>query len=117
MSKWRCLAFYRKATSCPGNNELALITDAFNLLSSRLNAIFRLIARTLAVEIENGDASIPATLLPQLFKPFVTTKTGGGGTGLGPGIVKRRVDAHGGDIGIQSEAGAGTRVTVHLPLA
>lgn len=53
--------------------------------------------------------------LARAFEPFFTTKARG--TGLGLPICKRIVEAHGGDIKLQSELGQGTTVTVHLPLS
>ena len=71
------------------------------------------ISRSLTVDIENNGDPIAPDLLPLVFKAFVTTKSGG--TGLGLGIVKRIVDAHGGDIAIRSDQSSGTRVRIHLP--
>lgn len=48
------------------------------------------------------------------FEPFYTGKTTG--TGLGLAIVKLNVEAMGGDVSINSSLGAGTRVSIRLPL-
>jgi PAS domain S-box-containing protein len=66
------------------------------------------------IQIHNGGTPIPADILPQLKKPFFTTKASG--TGLGLAIVKRIVEAHGGEFGIESGEGIGSIVTVQLPL-
>ena len=52
--------------------------------------------------------------LAQVFDPFFTTKEAG--TGLGLSIVRKVVDQHAGEVRIESERGAGTQVTVTLPL-
>ncbi len=70
--------------------------------------------RRICISIHNGGKPIPADILPQLTKPFFTTKASG--TGLGLAIVKRIVEAHDGELGIESGEGAGSIVTVQLPL-
>ncbi len=64
------------------------------------------------IQIHNGGTPIPADILPQLTKPFFTTKTSG--TGLGLAIVKRIVEAHGGVFGIESGEEIGSIVKVQL---
>lgn len=65
------------------------------------------------IEVRNGGDPIPADVLPQLTKPFFTTKSSGNGLGLA--ITKRIVETHGGELVIQSTAEIGTMVTVSLP--
>ena len=63
--------------------------------------------------LEDTGAGIEPEALAQVFDPFFTTKEAG--TGLGLSIVRKIVDQHRGEVRIQSERGAGTRVTVSLP--
>ncbi len=67
------------------------------------------------IQIHNGGPPIPAEILPRLTEPFCSTKPSG--TGLGLAIVKRIVSAHGGELLIQSDAIAGTLVTIQLPIS
>ena len=63
----------------------------------------------------NGGAPIEPSQIEHLFDPFFTTKVHG--TGLGLGIVRRIVDAHGGEIDVNSDAANGTVFKVTLPLS
>lgn len=70
--------------------------------------------RTVCIRIKNGGKPIPGDVLPRLTKPFVTTKPSGNGLGLA--IVKRIVEAHRGELKLDSsEALGGTEVTIVLP--
>ncbi len=64
--------------------------------------------------IDEGPG-MPDDVRARCLEPFFTTKTRG--TGLGLPIAKRVVDEHGGHFGIASIAGAGTEVTIDLPVA
>jgi signal transduction histidine kinase len=66
------------------------------------------------VDIEDNGPGIPPDVRDRLFEPFFTTRHRG--TGLGLPIVKRDVEAHGGEIAISHPEEGGTRVTVSLPL-
>jgi PAS domain S-box-containing protein len=50
----------------------------------------------------------------KIFAPFFTTKEGG--TGLGLFAVRKIVEAHGGEIQLESVPGQGTVVTIGLPM-
>jgi signal transduction histidine kinase len=63
--------------------------------------------------VADTGGGIDAVHLTQVFDPFFTTKEAG--TGLGLSIVRKIVDQHRGEIGIESEPAVGTRVTVTLP--
>jgi two-component system, NtrC family, sensor histidine kinase HydH len=48
------------------------------------------------------------------FEAFFSTKRGGSGLGLP--TARKIIEAHGGDVAVQSELGRGTRFTVSLPV-
>jgi signal transduction histidine kinase len=53
--------------------------------------------------------------MPNIFKPFYTTKGYGKGTGLGLAFTERVVKEHGGSISVESEENKGVTFTIHLP--
>ncbi|MFC0219620.1 two-component system nitrogen regulation sensor histidine kinase GlnL [Pseudochelatococcus lubricantis] len=56
----------------------------------------------LEISVRDNGPGVPADMLPNLFDPFVTTKTGG--TGLGLALVAKIVGEHGGIIECDSAA-------------
>lgn len=75
-------------------------------------------AMTLSVE-DNG-IGIPPEFLTKIAQPFEQASNDParthGGSGLGLALVKSLVALHGGEFGVESTLGRGTRVTVKLPL-
>ncbi len=63
--------------------------------------------------IDTGPG-IDAEVLPRIFTPYFTTKSGG--TGLGLPTARRLVEAHGGRIDVHTEKGRGTDFAVWLPV-
>jgi signal transduction histidine kinase len=66
------------------------------------------------VRVSDTGPGIPAHQLVRLFQPFYTTKAQG--TGLGLCLARKCLQAHGGDLAVETEAGRGTRVTLRLPV-
>ncbi len=66
------------------------------------------------ITVSDTGGGIAPEHLPDIFRPFFTTK--GQGTGLGLSLARRIVEDHGGRIEVASQSGAGTRFTVWLPL-
>ncbi len=60
---------------------------------------------------------IPASILPNIFDPFYTTKRPGRGTGLGLSICKSVMKEHNGTIEAANAPGGGAAFTVILPAA
>jgi signal transduction histidine kinase len=67
-----------------------------------------------AIEVKDNGRGISPEALPNIFRPFYTTK--GDGTGLGLSLARRIVEDHQGRIDVTSTAGKGTTFTVVLPL-
>jgi signal transduction histidine kinase len=94
-----------------------------NLLLNAMQAIDD--TGTIRVEISllKGDAAITVVdtgrgiapeHLPNIFRPFYTTKVNG--TGLGLSLARRTVEDHHGRIEVSSQLGRGTTISVVLPL-
>lgn len=75
---------------------------------------------TALIQVEDRGAGIAPEHLPHLTRRFYRTDPGrsraGGGTGLGLAIVKHIVERHRARLAIDSELGAGTKVSVRFPL-
>ena len=73
----------------------------------------------IAVCVSDDGIGIPPEDVPRLFERFYRVEkartSDAGGTGLGLAIAKEIIDAHGGEIRVESEPGHGTRVFVLLP--
>ena len=63
---------------------------------------------------EDSGPGVSREIEEKIWDPFFTTKEKG--TGLGLGIVKNIIDAHGGSILIENRPEGGARVAVDLPL-
>ncbi len=73
--------------------------------------------RSVLLVVSDTGTGIRKEDLPRIFDPFFTTKGDAKGVGLGLAVVYGIVEAHGGDISVDSEEGAGTTFRVRLPLS
>ena len=68
------------------------------------------------INIRDNGVGIPSEIKDKLFQPFFTTKPTGEGTGLGLSISYDIItQQHGGTITVDSEPGAFSEFTIHLP--
>ncbi|MCA9978093.1 MAG: response regulator [Anaerolineales bacterium] len=68
-----------------------------------------------SIAIQDTGMGIPADTLPHIFEPFFTTRAPMG-SGLGLAQVYGIVKQHHGHIGVRTEIGEGTTITLYLPL-
>ncbi|MCP4670586.1 MAG: response regulator [Desulfobacula sp.] len=117
----------------PGMIEHALV----NLIQNSIHATSqakhpRIIMRTysnnknICFEIEDNGCGIPNEHLKNIYEPSFTLKgskdttgsymPGIKGTGYGMANVKKYVNQHKGNIGIESKTGSGTKIIISLPV-
>jgi signal transduction histidine kinase len=68
------------------------------------------------LQVADTGSGIADELLPHIFDPYFSTKTPDMGTGLGLATIYGIVTQSGGSIFVESALGAGTTMTVALPL-
>jgi signal transduction histidine kinase len=67
------------------------------------------------VSVTDTGCGMPADVLDRAFEPFFTTKPVGKGTGLGLSQIFGFAHQSGGEVGIESQVGKGTTVSIYLP--
>lgn len=94
----------------------------FNLIKNAMEAMqpggaLKIVSRAdeerIYLRFGDSGGGIRQTDLSRVFQPYHTTKKEG--TGLGLMIVQRIIRGHGGQVGIDSQEGVGTVVTLELP--
>jgi signal transduction histidine kinase/HAMP domain-containing protein len=95
-----------------------LIGNAVDALSGKAGEIVLSAERRngrIIVTVDDTGPGVPERILPRLFDPYFSAKSGG--TGLGLAIAKKIVEEHGGTIAAENRRGGGFRVRFDLPQA
>jgi signal transduction histidine kinase len=69
------------------------------------------------ITVEDDGAGIETDDLPFIFERFYRGQATTDGSGLGLSIVKSIIQAHGGQVSIESQPGQGTKATIDFPLS
>jgi PAS domain S-box-containing protein len=81
--------------------------------SGRIRVVLRAAEGMVHIAFTDSGPGIPAEIREKIFVPFFTTKSRG--TGLGLPTAKRLIEAHDGQISIDSPPAGGTTVNIFLP--
>jgi signal transduction histidine kinase len=100
------------------------LTQAFiNIMKNGMQAmgqggVLRIESKSLKENVEviltDSGSGIPTEQMEKIFNYYYTTKEKG--VGLGLPIAHRIIEAHGGQLKIESRVGSGTKITVTLPI-
>lgn len=88
----------------PGRGRLTIVTREASTAGRR----------SVVVRVTDTGIGMDQESIAKIFEPYFSTKAAG--TGLGLTIAKRNVELNGGTIAVESQRGAGTTVTITLPL-
>ena len=91
----------------------------FTSVEGEITLSARVEPRAITVSITDNGVGIPEEHLPHIFERFykVDRSRRDGGTGLGLAIVKHIVQAHGGEVWVESREGGGSSFSFSLPAA
>jgi len=93
----------------------------YSEIGGKVDVLVQSNGREISIAVRDQGCGIAAEHLPRLFERFYRVDRARsrklGGTGLGLAIVKHIVQAHGGQVMVNSTPGAGSVFTIHLPLA
>ena len=118
--------FDNKVPSIKVDKEL--VKDVFlNIISNAIHAIPLNVkglvevktvfdGKKIITEISDNGSGISQKDLPNIFKPFYTTKGYGKGTGLGLAFADRVIKEHKGSIEVKSEQNSGTSFIISIPV-
>ncbi|WP_034156680.1 ATP-binding protein [Sphingomonas sp. ERG5] len=96
-----------------GRGTLTIVTAGTELVE---HAVGRCPAgEYVTIAVSDSGCGMTPEVMERVFEPFFTTKPVGKGTGLGLSQIFAFVRQAEGEVGLQSEPGKGTTVTLYLP--
>jgi signal transduction histidine kinase len=95
-----------------------LMTNAIHALSNggNVTVITKQKDSRISLIVKDDGIGMSAELRKKIFEPFFTTKSVGQGTGLGLSVVHGIVEAHNGQIIVNSMPGRGSKFEILLPI-
>jgi signal transduction histidine kinase/ActR/RegA family two-component response regulator len=96
-----------------GVGRLAIRTENVNVSANEVGDIRA--GEYVRISVTDTGCGMPPEVKERAFEPFFTTKPVGKGTGLGLSQIFGFAHQSGGEVGIESEVGKGTTVSLYLP--
>jgi signal transduction histidine kinase/ActR/RegA family two-component response regulator len=96
-----------------GEGQMRISAENVNLAASEVGDVRA--GDYVRISVSDTGCGMPPDVLERAFEPFFTTKPVGKGTGLGLSQIFGFAHQSGGEVGIDSEVGQGTIVSIYLP--
>ena len=96
-----------------GQGTMRITTDNVTLAANEVGDVRA--GEYVKISVSDTGCGMVPEVLERAFEPFFTTKPVGKGTGLGLSQIFGFAHQSGGEVGIESEVGAGTVVSIYLP--
>jgi len=96
-----------------GEGQMRIATENVQLAANQVGDVRA--GDYVKVSVTDTGCGMPPDVLERAFEPFFTTKPVGKGTGLGLSQIFGFAHESGGEVGIESQVGKGTIVSIYLP--
>ncbi len=98
------------------NSSQPIAFEPTIIISTKLMSPMQGGSRGVEISVKDNGNGIPDAIKEKIFQPFFTTKPTGQGTGLGLSLSYDIIKAHGGELKVESEEGAGATFIIKLPV-